>query len=140
MPESETNPKTILIVDDEDIIRDFVSAVLSKSYHILVATSGQDALRQSREHEGSIDLLLSNVQMPGMNGLELGTKLNEERPDMRAMLMSGFSSGMLVLNEGWHFLHKPFVPAQLRNLVSSVLAQNLVDTPNLQERRHSANS
>ena len=74
--------------------------------------------------------------MPRMNGLELGTKISAERPDMRVMLMSGYASGMLVLNEGWHFLHKPFIPSQLRDLVSSLLMQpSATSKPDINEHR-----
>ena len=90
-------------------------------YRVLVAESGEDALQKSREYRGTIHLLLSNVQMPGITGIELGTKLNLERPDLRVMLMSGYASGMLILNDGWHFLHKPFLPTQLLDLISGVL-------------------
>lgn len=132
MPEARESSKTVLIVDDEEIVREFVSAVLSDNYKLLVAASGEEAMQISDEHGGTIHLLLSNVQMKGMNGLELATKLNVKRPAMRVMLMSGFSSGMLVLNEGWHFLHKPFMPTQLRDLVSGLIARH-VDPANVDE-------
>jgi len=124
MPEKlKESGKTILVVDDEPTIRKFVSAILSQSgYEVIVAESAEEALQQSRAHQGTIHLLLSNIQMPGTTGIELSTKMSLERPDIRVLLMSGFSSGMLVLNEGWHFLHKPFIPSQLRELVTGVLA------------------
>lgn len=124
MPEkSKQARKTILVVDDEEAIRTFVTTVLiQSSYHVMLAESGEDALRQSRAYKDTIHLLLANVQMPGITGMELGAKISLERPEIRVMLMSGFSSGMLVLNEGWQFLHKPFIPSQLRELVAHVLA------------------
>jgi len=129
--------KTILIVDDDQAIRRFVSSILTQSgYQVIVAESAEDALQQSRAHQGTIHLLLSNIQMPGITGIELSTTLTVERPDLRVLLMSGFASGMLVLNEGWHFLHKPFIPSQLRDLVTGVLAPAAptVD-PNLNEHQ-----
>jgi two-component system cell cycle sensor histidine kinase/response regulator CckA len=133
LPESKGTPPTILIADDDETIRNFVSALLRDNYTLLVAENGEDALRQSRAHKGQIHLLLSNVQMPGMTGVELGAKINLERPETKVMLMSGYASGMLVLNEGWHFLHKPFVPAQLRDLVKAILVSNNSVYPDLDE-------
>ncbi len=68
-----------------------------------------------------IDLLLSNIQMPGMTGIELATQIKIERPAIRVLLMSGFDSGLLVLNSGWRFLHKPFLAAELATIVAETL-------------------
>jgi DNA-binding NtrC family response regulator len=70
---------------------------------------------------GEIHLLLSDFQMPGMSGIELATQMSVDRPQLKVLMMSGFTEGMLVLNEGWHFLAKPFIPSQLRALVSGLL-------------------
>jgi len=118
-------PKTILVVDDDESIRKFVSRILGQQgYKVLLAASGEEALVQSREYKGVVHLLLSNIQMPGITGIELGAQINVERPELRVMLMSGYTSGMLVLNESWHFLHKPFIPAQLLTLVSKILSES----------------
>ncbi len=93
--------QTILVVDDEPILRKFVSTLLkAKRYTVLTAEDGDDAIRQSREHEGPIHLLISNIQMPGISGVELAAKINIERPEINVMLMSGFQSGILVLKRG----------------------------------------
>ena len=60
--------------------------------------------------------------MPGMSGIELGTQLTLERRQLKVLLMSGFPEGMLVLNEGWHFLAKPFIVSQLRALVAGLVS------------------
>ena len=131
----DADPKCILVVDDDEVIRNFVSRLLTRdSYHVVVAGTGDEALRLSKDHQGTIHLLISNIQMPGITGVELGSRLSQERAELKVMLMSGFSAGMLVLNEGWHFLHKPFVPSQLLNIVRSVLA--LPSVPDLEERQH----
>ena len=111
--------KTILVVDDQPELLRAVSGFLSATneFVVLTATSGDDGLARSRAYMGDIALLLSDFQMPGMNGMELATAITLERPDIRVLLMSGFPAGMLVLNEGWHFLAKPFIPSQLRALV-----------------------
>ena len=105
--------KTILIVEDHPEILGFVFGFLSvtKEYVVLTAVSGADGLAESGTYNGEIALLLSDFQMPGMNGMELATAITLERPEIRVLLMSGFPTGMLVLNEGWHFLAKPFVPS-----------------------------
>ena len=114
--------KTILIVDDEPATLAVVSSVLA-SYNVLTAASGSTGLQQSRECKGEIDLLLSDFQMPGgMSGVDLATAMTLERPQLKVLLMSGFPEGMLVLNEGWHFLAKPFVASQLRALVTGLLS------------------
>jgi FixJ family two-component response regulator len=59
--------------------------------------------------------------MAGMSGIELATKLTVKRPQIKVLMMSGFSEGMLVLNEGWHFLAKPFIPSQLQTLINGLI-------------------
>ena len=110
--------KTILVVDDDPHLLATVKALLAnREYNVYTATNGVDALQQSRDHPGEIHLLLSDFQMPGMSGIDLATAMTLERPDLKVLLMSGFDGGMLVLNEGWHFLAKPFIASQLRALV-----------------------
>ncbi len=110
--------KTILVVDDDPHLLATVKALLSnREYNVHTATNGADALQQSKDHPGEIHLLLSDFQMPGMSGIDLATAMTLERPDLKVLLMSGFDGGMLVLNEGWHFLAKPFIASQLRALV-----------------------
>ena len=67
----------------------------------------------SQNYQPAIHLLLSDFDMPGMNGIALATQISVERPQIKVLLMSGFTEGMLVLNEGWHFLPKPFIASQL---------------------------
>jgi len=112
------NEKTILVVDDDPNILTVVTALLANSeYNILTAASGSTGLQQSRDYPGEIHLLLSDFQMPGMSGIDLATAMTRERPELKVLLMSAFDGGMLVLNEGWHFLAKPFIASQLRALV-----------------------
>ncbi len=106
------------MVDDDPAILSFVSGLLlDAGYHVLTASSGAAALQQSKHHRGEIHLLLSDFQMPAMSGIELATQMSLDRPQIKVLMMSGFTGGMLVLNEGWHFLPKPFVPSQLRALI-----------------------
>ena len=114
--------KTILLVDDDPIVLKYVAECLAGSYDILAAASGAEALQKSKDFEKEIHLLLSDLQMAGVTGIELATQITVQRPAIKVLLMSGFDGGMLVLNEGWHFLPKPFVPSQLRTLVAGLIS------------------
>ena len=119
------NNKSILIVDDDSQIVRLVSEILAgQGFDIITSGSGEDALKKSKGFEGEIALLLTDFEMPGISGIELATRLTELRPNIKVLLMSGFDGGMLVLNEGWHFLPKPFVASQLRGLVSGLVYPN----------------
>jgi DNA-binding NtrC family response regulator len=119
--EPRQNQKTIFIVDDDPSILKVVADLLAgQDYHLLVYGSGAEALRESKAYKDDISLLLSDFQMPGMSGVELATAMTAERPQLKVLLMSAFPEGMLVLNEGWHFLAKPFIASQLRALVAGL--------------------
>jgi|SRR5579862_6025997 len=114
--------KTILVVDDDASILETVSDVLGRDYSVLRASSGKEALQLSKSFKSEIYLLLSDFQMPGMSGVELATQITAERSRIKVLLMSGYPAGMLILNEGWHFLAKPFVPSQLRALIEGLVS------------------
>ena len=116
--------KTILVVDDDAKVLSVVSGLLADDeYNVLTASTGSRGLEQSRHFKGEISLLLSDFQMPGgMSGVDLATAMTIERPKLKVLLMSGFPDGMLVLNEGWHFLAKPFINSQLRALVVGLVS------------------
>ena len=122
-PGLQTAHRTILLVDDDAAILRFVSGLLVEyKYNVLVASSGCEALQVSRDCNCAIHLLLSDFEMPGMNGISLAAEISLERPEIKVLLMSGFTGGMLVLNEGWHFLAKPFIPSQLRALIKGLIS------------------
>jgi len=121
-PIPQNNQKTVLIVDNDKAVLRTVSAILADgNYKVLTASSGSEAIQQSKSYQSPIDLLLSDFQMTGMNGMDLATRMSRDRPQLKILLMSGFTDGMLVLNEGWHFLAKPFIPSQLRTLISGLV-------------------
>lgn len=115
---------TILVVDDDPLVRQLVESVLKygDEYNVLLADSGAMALQKSKEFRDEIQVLISDFQMSGMSGIELATAMTSDRPNLKVLMMSGFPEGMLVLNEGWHFLPKPFVSSQLRALVVGLVA------------------
>ena len=128
---SNNSDKTILFADDDGQLQKFVAALLHKcGYRVILARDGKDALQKAREFEGVIHLLLSDVEMPGMTGIELAIQLNQERPDTKILLISGLATGMLVLNNGWAFLPKPFVSDMLRDKIRDFLSER----PSIEER------
>jgi two-component system cell cycle sensor histidine kinase/response regulator CckA len=123
MVKSQERLETILVVDDTNIVLESIVAVLKNAkYNVLQADSGQNALAVAAEHVGPIDLLLSDVKMPGMSGPDLGAQMKQTRSDLHVMFMSSFPGGdLLVLNYGWAFIDKPFVAAKLLEMVDVVL-------------------
>jgi CheY-like chemotaxis protein len=92
-------------------------ALSDAGYRVLAAASGAEALRAAAEHSGPIDLLLTDVIMPGMNGRELAERLAAARPATPALFLSGYTDEILgpqgVLAPGVHLLQKPFTAAEL---------------------------
>jgi DNA-binding NtrC family response regulator len=118
----EASTKTVLVVDDDRAILDLVSGALSrKNYDVITANTGSEALAVSRKFQGEIPVLVSDFQMPGMSGIDLAAAMTIDRPKLKVLLMSGFPQGLLVLNEGWHFLSKPFMASQLTALVETLI-------------------
>ncbi len=121
--------ETILLVEDEEGVRRTVhSALERRGYQVLVAGSGDEALDLSRAHQGKIDLLLTDVVMPQMNGRELARIFGQERPDSTVMFISGYPGDTLQLKgvaaPEAAFLAKPFTPLALTRKVRQVLDQH----------------
>ena len=116
-------PQTILVVEDHVLLLKLIKDILEDAhYTVLAANSAKKAILVEAAHSGTIDLLLSDVMMPGMSGPDLAKKLKEQRPQMRILLMSGYpDGGLLVLNYGWHFMQKTFMPRALVSRVKNVL-------------------
>ncbi len=107
--------ETILLVEDEKPVREMIHLLLeSNGYQVLEAACGEEALDCFREHGKEIHLMLSDVVMPGINGLELARKLVRVRPRLKVILMSGYSEMHIMRNmmadERLIFLPKPIVP------------------------------
>jgi signal transduction histidine kinase/CheY-like chemotaxis protein len=120
--------ETILVVDDEEVVRTLARRVLERSgYAVLTAVDGEGAMKQFREHSGEIDLVISDLTMPGMTGLECLTAMRQIRPDVSFLLSSGYSADM-AYQEFVHgstasagFLAKPYTPDELLATVRQVL-------------------
>ena len=116
---------TILLVEDETALREIAHKVLARDgYRVLVASDAEDALTLAASAQFPIDLLLTDVVMPGMNGAKLARALTEARPRMRVLLMSGYAGDDLTgeLRPGERFLRKPFTPYVLLENVRVALA------------------
>jgi DNA-binding NtrC family response regulator len=120
--ENSTPKKTILVVDDEPEIRKLVSAMLTpQGYQIILADTGEQAIKIFRKQAKDIDLLLTDVVAPGMAGPTLADQLTELKPDLRVLFMSGYENRQVVqkyvIERGSLFLTKPFTMKQLREKV-----------------------
>ena len=122
IPGFKQSDKTILIVDDDPARLETVSGFMRGHYNTLVANNGAEAIARAHEFKGRIDLLLTALSMPEMAGIELASKISLPRPEVKVLLMSPFPDGMLVLNEGWHFIYQPFIESQLRSLIATLIA------------------
>jgi two-component system cell cycle sensor histidine kinase/response regulator CckA len=102
--------KVILVADDDATLLDMIRFLLnSEGYEILSAADGKEALGVSRAHRGPIDLLLTDVSMPYVDGISAYRQISADRPDIKVLFMSGGVPGRLKLPFGLPFLSKPFV-------------------------------
>ena len=120
---------TILFVDDEAVIRTFgQSVLLREGYTVLLANNAAAAIKQAHQHEGTIDLLVTDIVLPRMDGFVLGARLAKIRPAIKLLWMSGYSETSSSVHEELvkskvPFLAKPFSPEDLVRKVWSTLAQ-----------------
>jgi CheY-like chemotaxis protein len=134
-PEPESTPATrtagtgtILLVEDEDAVRSLVEAILTADgYKILVADSADHAIQLCRNYGDNIDILLTDVVMPGVSGPELAKNLLSLRPGLKVVYMSGYAGEYLhnegVSADGVVLLQKPFTAAALEEKIRQVLHQ-----------------
>lgn len=116
--------ETILLVEDEPAILKMTLSMLKRlGYRVMTAATPGDALKSARTYPGTIHLLITDVIMPEMNGRELATELCQVYPDIRCLYISGYNDDVIaqhgVLEEGMHFLQKPF---HIEMLHKSILA------------------
>ncbi len=121
-----SGPGTLLVVEDQDDVRGFATAVLrSAGYEVLEAASGDEALSLADRHGGRIQLLLTDVVLPGMNGRELSEQFRRRHPDARMLFTSGYADDVIarrgVLQGSIAFLPKPYSSEQLLAKVRTVL-------------------
>lgn len=118
--------RRILVVDDDAPVRDLLVRVLKDAGHLVVgADSGQEALKLA-EQQAQLDLLVTDLVMRGMNGIELVQKIREQRPDLPVLITSSYTPEQLghggTALERVEFLEKPFAPAEIVERVASLLS------------------
>ncbi|MCM3876894.1 MAG: PAS domain S-box protein, partial [Thermoanaerobaculia bacterium] len=114
--------ETILLVEDEESVRRLASLVLERSgYRLLVASTAEEALETARGYSGQIDLLLTDVVLPGLNGRRLADLLGPERPAMKVVFASGYFDERGILEPGSDFIPKPFNPETLARTIRRAL-------------------
>ena len=123
---SPAGSETILIVEDDEAVRAFAARILQDlGYKVLESTSPEDALQIGDERQKPIDLLLTDVVLPGMSGRKIAERLTSLRPSMKVLYMSGYTADSVVRNGVMEattaFLQKPFTPASLAGKVREVL-------------------
>jgi PAS domain S-box-containing protein len=123
-----TGNETILLVEDEDVVRELSRDVLeSLGYTALSAPDPQEAIEISHRHKGPIHLLLTDIVLPKMDGRSLFDSLSKERPKMKVLYVSGYTENFIVhhgvLDRGVNFLQKPFTVESLAMKVREVLGE-----------------
>lgn len=118
--------ETVLVVEDEEIVRELVCAVLKDGgYDVLCASNGMEALHMSEAHDGTIKLMITDVVMPQLGGLELARRLAVLRPATKVLYVSGYSENDMseqgILSSELEFLEKPFTPQALTRRVRELL-------------------
>jgi CheY-like chemotaxis protein len=125
-PLSVRGSETILLVEDAEPLRKLAHMFLKDNgYQVLTAGDGEEALQVARRHAAPIQLLLTDVVMPGINGRVLAERLAPWQPGMKVLYMSGYTDSFIaghgVLEPGTHLLHKPFTEEALARKVREVL-------------------
>ncbi|MGD9649988.1 MAG: response regulator, partial [Dongiaceae bacterium] len=125
-PADLTGVGTILLVEDEDPVRAFSSRALrNKGYQVLEANSGEAALQLLTEQKPKIDMLITDVMMPGMDGPALIREVRKTMPDIRVICISGYAEDALRsrigADENIHFLGKPFTLKAFAGKVKEVM-------------------
>jgi PAS domain S-box-containing protein len=121
-----TKQKKILLVEDEPIVLELVAKLLEiKGYAVLATSDAHEAIRLAHEHAYTIDLLLTDVIMPEMNGDELAQKLLAEDPSLSCLFMSGYPADIItdrgLVHKGINFIQKPFGISDLMAKIQQVL-------------------
>jgi len=126
VPEAVGGAETILLVEDEESVRQLVRDTLSaKGYQVLEAENGEAGIATAARHRGSIDLVITDVVMPGMGGRAMVQQLAESRPGTKVLYLSGYTEDAILndgsVEQGTAFLQKPFTLRSLSRKVREVL-------------------
>lgn len=117
-----------MLVEDEPAILEVATIILAEhGYTVLEANTPAEAIKLAHKHAGKIDLLMTDVIMPEMNGKDLANSILTQYPNMKRLFMSGYTADVIalhgVLEEGVHFIQKPFsmdsLAAKLREVLDT---------------------
>jgi len=127
-PRAQRGTETILVVEDEEAVRELIQTVLKeKGYDVIPSLDPQHAEQIAARFPGEIHLLLTDMVMPGTSGRELAERISARRREIRVLFMSGYTDNVItsggMLEEGLAFLQKPFSPGALVQKVREVLSQ-----------------
>ncbi len=124
--EPPAGTETILLVEDSDVVRELTREILqARGYHVIEAHDGMEALSICQTCEETIHLTLSDVVMPRMNGREFAEQVATILPDMKVLLMSGYTAEIMrggILHPGIHFIEKPFTSRELATKLRLILS------------------
>ena len=128
-PDLSQNNETVLVVEDEDMVRELTVRILRRlGYKVIEAHNAEEALQIEQNYQdGVIHLLLTDVVMPNMNGIELAEKLQERHRDLKIIFMSGYTNKVIInhgiLNAKHQFIQKPFTASDLASKVRAALTE-----------------
>ena len=125
-PAAHPGSETVLLVEDEPEVRSLVQRILkTQGYTVVTAANPDEAVAVAREFKGKIEMMVTDVVMPGMSGRQLAERLARSRPEMRVLFVSGYTDDAVVrhgvIDQGTAFLQKPFTPTVLARKVREVL-------------------
>ena len=121
--------ETLLVVEDEPAIMKMSKIMLENlGYRVLAANTPTKAIRLAKKHSGAIQMLITDVVMPEMNGRDLADQLNNLYPDIKVLFMSGYTADVIahrgILNQGVQFIQKPFSKKDIADKIRQVLVQS----------------
>lgn len=121
---------TILIVEEDGVLREFLQRALERhGFSVLPAADGAEAFRWSEQHEGTIEIVVSDIVMPELGGLEVSKRIREARPETKHLFITGFGDQFPELHEhDANILGKPFLPSELLRKVEDILNQGQAAT------------
>ena len=116
---------TILVAEDDQPLRDMLrKLLLGDGYKVLIAKDGLEAMQLGGEHQDEIDMLISDVQMPGMSGQALARDIIRIRPNLPVLLVSGQSESVVNPDPAWSFLQKPYFPRTILDKIREMLIES----------------
>lgn len=133
-PETATGDETVLVVEDEETVRSVAATMLTRlGYTVLTAANGEEALRLARTSEATIDVLLTDIVMPGMNGRELAELFRELHPETRVLYTSGYTEDVIlhhgIEQETVRFVGKPYTVQSLATKLRQVIGSRTMLPP-----------